>query len=56
MYAVVYLLYKLYLVQCTLHSVAARHQLIMAWGPNKNMIEPNRGVARGNRENVPPIP
>ena len=22
---------------------------------NKNTIEPNRGLARGNRENVPPI-
>ena len=32
----------------------------MAWGlklppPNKNTIEPNRGVAR-NKENVPSIP
>ena len=35
-------------------------RVIMAGGglspPNKNTIEPNRGVARGNRENVPYIP
>ena len=36
-------------------------RVIMALGlkpppPNKNTIEPNRGVARGNRRNVPPIP
>ena len=39
-------------------SVAARHHGLGALSPppNKNTIEQNRDVARGNRENVPPIP
>ena len=41
-------------------SVAARHHGLgggaLRPSPNKNTIEPNRDVARRNRENVPPIP
>ena len=37
--------------------MAARHEGLGGLKPpNKNMIKPNRGVARGNRKNVPPIP
>ena len=37
--------------------VAARHHGLGGLSPpNKNMKEPNRGVARENKKNVPPIP
>ena len=42
----------------TMYAVAERHHGFGGLKPPqlKNTIEPNRGLARGNRENVLPIP